>query len=52
MRKLTEKLVGRILPKATGKAAPARGACWSGCGESGIWRDFRGTGSTEKAPCC
>lgn len=52
MRKLTEKLVGRILPKATGKAAPARGACWPGCGGSDVWREFRNPQPIDKAPCC
>lgn len=52
MRRFTERLVGKILPKATGKAAPTKGACWSGCGQSGVWRDFRSAQSIEKAPCC
>lgn len=51
MNRLTEKLTRKLLPTATGKAAPARGACWSGCGDWGIWRD-RNAKPGDKAPCC
>lgn len=52
MRKLTEKLIGKLLPTTTGKAAPERGACYSGCGGDGVWLTASSRRHGGKPPCC
>jgi hypothetical protein len=49
----TKRLSGKILPKATGKAATIQVECFSGCGGDGVFIPRSGVRKPgEKLPCC